>query len=352
MTTFRAGAASIPLEPPLDLPMVGFVRQRTGSQGYGIPLETTRHRPRARLHVRVVLCGVDIVGITSPQVEALIERVAAATGRRPGGRAAQLEPHAPRSDQAARSTARSSATSPTRHGGRSTPSRRHPGQDRVRLQARRRAARARPRGVGAGGGRPRGQPTRARRGGLDPRLEPGRARRQPAHGAPGPTARRVGHRDARRLRLPSSHDRPRPLRLLGGLPRPDAADGAERSTGGECVYFQGAGGNVLPRFSFNTNEDEARRMGTSPRRGRRSVGRRRLRDARSRSRCIRTAPRTSTRCTGRVRSTVRSRSSRAAMETVTIPLMPLPGARRGERASGGATRPRSRRRARAGTTGG
>ena len=33
-------------------------------------------------------------------------------------------------------------------------------------------------------------------------------------------------------------------------------------TGGECVFFQGAGGNVLPRFAFTDDEDEARRMGT------------------------------------------------------------------------------------------
>jgi hypothetical protein len=33
-------------------------------------------------------------------------------------------------------------------------------------------------------------------------------------------------------------------------------------TGGECVYFQGAGGNVLPKFAFTDTEDEAHRMGT------------------------------------------------------------------------------------------
>ena len=84
MTNFRAGAASLPLEPPLDLPMIGFVRQRQGSQGYGIPLEVTAI---ALEHgsTRAVLCGVDIVGIASPEVEALIERVAAATGSAPEG---------------------------------------------------------------------------------------------------------------------------------------------------------------------------------------------------------------------------------------------------------------------------
>ena len=33
-------------------------------------------------------------------------------------------------------------------------------------------------------------------------------------------------------------------------------------TGGDCVFFQGAGGNVLPRFAFTDDEVEAERMGT------------------------------------------------------------------------------------------
>ena len=33
-------------------------------------------------------------------------------------------------------------------------------------------------------------------------------------------------------------------------------------SGGECIFFQGAAGNVLPKFAFTDTEDEARRMGT------------------------------------------------------------------------------------------
>ena len=33
-------------------------------------------------------------------------------------------------------------------------------------------------------------------------------------------------------------------------------------TGGECIFFQGAAGNVLPKFAFTDTEEEARRMGT------------------------------------------------------------------------------------------
>src|SRR5262245_57684424 len=84
MTTFRAGAAALPLEPPLGLPMVGFIRQRGGAQHYGIPLETSAV-VFERGSTRVVLCGVDIVGIASPQIEPLIGRVADATGAAPEG---------------------------------------------------------------------------------------------------------------------------------------------------------------------------------------------------------------------------------------------------------------------------
>ena len=34
-------------------------------------------------------------------------------------------------------------------------------------------------------------------------------------------------------------------------------------TGGECVFMQGAGGNVLPHISFTRSEDEASRVGTA-----------------------------------------------------------------------------------------
>ncbi len=34
------------------------------------------------------------------------------------------------------------------------------------------------------------------------------------------------------------------------------------ATGGDCVFFQGAAGNVLPRFAFTDDETEAERMGT------------------------------------------------------------------------------------------
>ena len=85
MTEFRAGAASLPLEPPLGLPMVGFIRQPWNARGYGLPLEVGA-LVLERGDTRVVLCGVDVVGIIHPQIEPLIDRVAAATERPPRGR--------------------------------------------------------------------------------------------------------------------------------------------------------------------------------------------------------------------------------------------------------------------------
>ena len=84
MTEFRAGAASLRLEPPLGLPMVGFVRQPWNARGYGLPLEVGA-LVLERGDTRVVLCGVDVVGIIHPQIEPLIDRIAAATGAGPEG---------------------------------------------------------------------------------------------------------------------------------------------------------------------------------------------------------------------------------------------------------------------------
>jgi hypothetical protein len=83
MTAFRAGVASLPLEPPLNLPMVGFVRQRHGALGYGtLPLEVNAIALE-RGETRAVLCGVDIVGIDTPEIESVLDRVAKATGAAP-----------------------------------------------------------------------------------------------------------------------------------------------------------------------------------------------------------------------------------------------------------------------------
>ena len=41
-------------------------------------------------------------------------------------------------------------------------------------------------------------------------------------------------------------------------------------TGGECIFFQGAAGNVLPKFAFTDTEDGGAPDGHAARRSRRS----------------------------------------------------------------------------------
>lgn len=80
-----AGAARHSLEPPLGLPLVGFVRQTHDATGFGKwGLETTAVAIEQDGR-RVILCGVDIVGIGEPEVTELLDRVAEATGAAPEG---------------------------------------------------------------------------------------------------------------------------------------------------------------------------------------------------------------------------------------------------------------------------
>src|ERR1700733_12332014 len=82
---FRAGGARLSLEPPLGLPMVGFIRQRLPAMAYGRwPLETSALAFESE-GTRVVLCGVDIVGIGEPEISRLVDRVATVTGADPAG---------------------------------------------------------------------------------------------------------------------------------------------------------------------------------------------------------------------------------------------------------------------------
>ena len=76
---FRAGAAAANVDPPLGLPLVGVVRRAEPARERLGPLEVTA---AAFEHgaTRVVVCGVDTLAIQSPEVDAIRERIAAATG--------------------------------------------------------------------------------------------------------------------------------------------------------------------------------------------------------------------------------------------------------------------------------
>ena len=80
----RAGAASLPLDPPLGLPMLGFVRQVHLARGTGWPLETGAV-VLEQGETRVVLCGVDVVGLQAPEVDRLVDRIAEVCACDPAG---------------------------------------------------------------------------------------------------------------------------------------------------------------------------------------------------------------------------------------------------------------------------
>jgi neutral ceramidase len=75
----RAGAARADISPPLGLPMFGFVRRQTGATQYGLPLEATVLLLEEN-DSRVVLVGIDTLGIPAPEVDELRRAVADAAG--------------------------------------------------------------------------------------------------------------------------------------------------------------------------------------------------------------------------------------------------------------------------------
>ena len=59
--------------------MIGFIRQMHGATGYGgLPLEVSAVAFEG-MGARAVVCGVDIIGIASPEVDELIRRIAVTT---------------------------------------------------------------------------------------------------------------------------------------------------------------------------------------------------------------------------------------------------------------------------------
>jgi neutral ceramidase len=77
--TFLAGAAATDVDPPLGLPLVGVVRRHEPARERLGRLEVTA-AAFERDSARAVLCGVDTLAIQSPEVDAIRDRVAAATG--------------------------------------------------------------------------------------------------------------------------------------------------------------------------------------------------------------------------------------------------------------------------------
>ena len=80
----RAGAASVNVDPPLGLPMVGVVRRSAPASSRIGSLEATA-LVLERGDTRVVLCGVDTLAIQAPEIDDIRARIVGATGAAPAG---------------------------------------------------------------------------------------------------------------------------------------------------------------------------------------------------------------------------------------------------------------------------
>jgi hypothetical protein len=78
---FAAGAAAVSLEPPLGLPMVGFVRRFEVARASAGDLEVTAVALEADGQ-RAIIAGVDTLAIQAPEIDVLRNRIAAVSGAR------------------------------------------------------------------------------------------------------------------------------------------------------------------------------------------------------------------------------------------------------------------------------
>jgi len=268
MTQLRAGTARLLLEPPLGLPMVGFIRQPWNAQGYGLPLEVGA-LVLERGDTRVVLCGADIVGIIHPQIEPLLDRIATATGARVPGILLNLShTHLAPPGGVAGGAVYGDVDEQTQ---RSIDSFSRVLHDKIVSACRLASERLEPAGVvwgqadvdlavnrrertvdGFNGGSILGwNPDEL----VDNQVTVMQVRRPGANAAETAIATLVGygcHPVTTGYDMDVySADFPGPMRDL-----------VRSVTGGECIFFQGAAGNVLPKFAFTDTEEEAHRMGT------------------------------------------------------------------------------------------
>jgi hypothetical protein len=259
---FNAGAASIRLEPPLGLPMVGFIRQRQGATAYGeLPLEVSAVAFE-RDGLIAIVCGVDVIGIASPEVDLLIDRIARETGARSdaillnwshthlappagelhGALLGELDPNTRAAVDSFVSAAQDAIVAACRQAVEQLePAQVIWGQAEVDLAVNRRERRD---GETVLGWNPDEL--------VDNQVTALQARRSDesviatlvGFGCHPVT---TGHD-----MFTYSADFPGALRAV-----------VRKVTAGECVFMQGAAGNVLPRLSFLLNEDEAHRVGTA-----------------------------------------------------------------------------------------
>ena len=82
--SFKAGAAGLVVDPPLGLPLSGVVSRDRPAESRLAPLEVTAAAFELGSR-RLILCGVDTIAIQSPEVDELRAEVARCTGADPAG---------------------------------------------------------------------------------------------------------------------------------------------------------------------------------------------------------------------------------------------------------------------------
>lgn len=255
-----AGAAAISIRPDGALPMIGFVRRQAPAAGEGLPLEATALLLQ-RGDTRVLLCGVDTIGVPAEESDALRRRVAAAISADPAAVILNWN-HTHSAPPPGRALLRRSGLLET-SGDAEVDAYGELLGDRLVALAVRAAEGLEPAAVTWGQGRADISVNRRERdrhgrivhgwrtdGLVDQQVTALQAQR--ADGSPIATVVSFGcHPVAGGMDLPVySSDYPGALRIA-----------MRRRFGGECVFLQGAAGNVLPRVSFGPDESEATLMG-------------------------------------------------------------------------------------------
>jgi len=245
--------------------MVGFVRQRAFARGYGLPLEATAV-VLERGDLRVVACAVDVLGLVYDEANVLIDHIVDRVGASPDGvllnwSHTHLAPRASHvhhgsflgdvdADQLAavhafeRVIQDKIVTACELAAARLEPATVVWGQADVDLSVNRRERTT----DGSNGGTKLGwNPDEL----IDNQVTVLQARR-PDETAIATVVGYGCHPVTTGFDMDIySADFVGPLRSL-----------VRNVTGGECVYLQGAGGNVLPKFAFTDSEAEAVRMGS------------------------------------------------------------------------------------------
>jgi hypothetical protein len=258
---FLAGAAACLVDPPLGLPMAGVVRREGPATSRLGSLEVTAAAFSCG-STRVVLCGVDTVGIQAPEADELRGRVAAATGANKAGILLNWNHthHAPPGGRSASGMLGERDPEPSRevlayidylHARvvevcRLACDRLEPAQVRWGLGRVDEAINRRQRD-------PDGKVTRIGwnpEGLVDPSVPVLQALRK--DDSPIATIVSFGcHTVTTGIEyLGYSADYPGPLRTY-----------VRQATGGECVFIQGAGGNIMPRIAFEGTDGAMRRLG-------------------------------------------------------------------------------------------